>query len=66
MQNNDYNPYVKKLKLCMTLYNAMLNCFENSDIEDILHNHFKILVEKLEKYFSQQINKTENENIFKQ
>lgn len=50
----------------MTLYNAMLNCFENNIIDSILHENFKILIEKFEKYFSQQVNKTDNENIFKQ
>ena len=60
------NPYVKKLKLFITLYNAMLNCFESSVIEIILHENFRNLLEKFEKFFSSQINKTENENIFKQ
>jgi len=57
---------VKKLKLGITLYNAMLNCFENSVIESFLHQNLKILMEKSDKYFSGQIGKIENENIFKQ
>ena len=68
IHSNDVNVYVKKFKLCMTLYNAMLNCFENSVIEGVLHENFKILVEKLDKFFcgGKEGNKTENENIFKQ
>lgn len=66
LQSNDINIYAKKLKLCITLYHAMLNCFEGNVIENVLHDTFKILIEKFEKYFLNQINKTENENIFKQ
>ncbi len=66
LQYNDINLYVKKLKLGITLYNSMLNCFENHVIESVLHENFKILIEKLDKFFSAQIGKTENENIFKQ
>lgn len=44
----------------------MQNCFETSDIVAILTENFKIFFEKLEKYFANAVNKTENENIFKQ
>ena len=44
----------------------MLNCFENNVIGEILKENLKILLDKFEKYFSQQKEKIENENIIKQ
>ncbi len=60
VQDKDYNLYCKKFNSFKTLYNAMLNGFDNDEIKIIIEEHLRIYFEKFEKAL-QCSSKIENE-----
>lgn len=62
---NGVNDFMKKFYGFRTVYLAMVNAFENSDIVHILNENLKLFFEKFEKFIL-TAPKMENENSLKQ
>jgi hypothetical protein len=64
--DKDYNAYCKKFNSFKTLYNHMLNGFENSEIISILNDNLKIYFEFLDKNMINNLKLIEGEASKKQ